>query len=169
MGILKIELIPKNSWFKNLRNSISKSKWDDIRKDVYKKADYRCDLCKSNGKLYCHEIWKYNDIKNIQKLIGFQALCENCHYLNHLGLVNVKIAKKELPGDFINTLIKHFCEVNNCNEKDFEKERNEAYRKWTERSKKHFYIDLKLWKDILDKKQLTLSNNYKEKCLSWKQ
>ena len=153
---LEIELIPKNSWYKNLRNNISKREWDKIRKKVYKKACYECEVCKNTGLLYCHERWNYDDINKIQKLIGFSALCENCHYVNHLGLVNIKIASNELPEQFMDDLIDHFCKVNDCSKRDFEEHRDRAYNKWIERSKVNWNIDFRIWKDILKKKQATL-------------
>lgn len=156
---LEIELIPKGSWYQNLRNSISKEEWDKLRKKVYQEAGYQCGMCGASGRLYCHEVWKFDDFNLKQKLIGFKALCEYCHYIKHLGMVNVKIASGELPVDFIETLIHHFCKVNDCNRDDFENHKDDAYKVWMERSGKHWKIDFINWKDVAEGKQRTLVMN----------
>ena len=60
---LTIELVPKTSWFTNLRSLVSKEQWDKIRNKVYWKAGYKCEICGSKGPKWpveCHEIWHYD-------------------------------------------------------------------------------------------------------------
>lgn len=86
---LTIELVPKTSWFSNVRSNVSDKEWDTIRRAAYKKANYRCEICGGKGTRHpveCHEIWEYNDKKNIQKLVRTIALCPNCHKVKHIGL-----------------------------------------------------------------------------------
>jgi len=61
---LTIEMVPESTWEKNLRNFLGPDKWRLIRKDVYWKANYKCQICGAEpdrGKLHCHEIWGYDD------------------------------------------------------------------------------------------------------------
>ena len=153
---LEIELVPKSSWYKNLRNNISKQEWDRIRKEVYRKAGNKCGICKSSGRLFCHEVWKYDDVKNIQSLTEFKTLCEKCHYIKHLGFVNVKTASGELPKYFMNSLIEHFCKVNNCSIKDFREHESKSYQTWLRRSKKKWKIDVSKWLEVINKRQSVL-------------
>lgn len=86
---LTVELVPKTSWYSNMRSIVPNYVWATIRKDVYAKYDYRCGICKSQGVLHCHEIWRYDDANHIQYLDGFIALCELCHYCKHIGHTQV--------------------------------------------------------------------------------
>ncbi len=63
------DMVPQDSFFKNLRTVFSKRKWDIIRKAVYKKDGYKCYICGvENDYLEAHEEWKYYYKKYIQKL-----------------------------------------------------------------------------------------------------
>ena len=84
---LGINLIPKSSWYKNLRSEFSKKRWDVLRKECYKKANYICEACGGKGDKWpveCHEVWDFSKI-GIQKLIRLIALCPLCHKCQHPG------------------------------------------------------------------------------------
>ena len=87
---LKIELVPKTSWYSNLRGKMSEKGWDNVRKKTYATFNYKCGICGSNeGQLHCHEIWEYDDKKHKQALKGFIALCVLCHHVKHIGLAGI--------------------------------------------------------------------------------
>lgn len=140
---LKIELVPKTCWYSNLRKILPKGEWDKIRREVYKKANHKCEICGAgNQKLNCHEIWGYDDKKNIQKLKGFQSLCTNCHWIKHFGLAGIKSNEGEL--DMVK-LKNHFQEINRISSEEFEKHVEEAFKIWVIRSKKEWVTDLGEW------------------------
>jgi len=92
---LSIELVPKTVWYKNLRNMVKRSVWDNLRRGAYAKYGYRCGICgASKQQLNCHEIWDYDDETHIQTLTGFIALCNLCHhqYLRQLSGETIKLA-----------------------------------------------------------------------------
>jgi hypothetical protein len=82
---LEVRMIPKPLWGRNVRSEIRKSKWDRIRKKVYKKARYKCEVCGTKGRLHGHEVWQYNERRRIQKLVDIIALCWRCHEAVHYG------------------------------------------------------------------------------------
>jgi 5-methylcytosine-specific restriction endonuclease McrA len=87
---LTIELVPQTSWFKSMREIVSRSVWDKIRNQAYASSNQACVICGyTEGRLNCHEIWEYDDQKHIQKLIGFIALCDMCHHVKHIGKARV--------------------------------------------------------------------------------
>jgi len=139
---LEIELVPKTCWYNNLRKVLPRKEWDKLRKEVYKKAEYRCEICGSTGKLNCHEKYSYDDNKLVQKLEGFVALCDNCHYIKHIGFVNVQIAEGKLPGTIFCELEKHFAKVNECCHEDFKEHIRKAFEIWKRRSRKNWRTDL---------------------------
>jgi hypothetical protein len=55
--MLTIELVPETAWFKNLRSELPKEKWDKLRKDTYKKAGYRCEVCGGKGEKW--PVWTF--------------------------------------------------------------------------------------------------------------
>lgn len=100
---LSIELIPKTCWFSNVRDHISSSDWDKLRRASYEKANHVCEICGNRGEKHpveCHEIWFYDDENFTQTLKGLISLCPNCHEVKHIGLAGLRgrgeIAKNHL-------------------------------------------------------------------------
>lgn len=90
---LSIELVPRTSWFKNLRQELSSGEWDVVRRECYKAAGYRCEICGGVGGKHpveCHERWSYCDKRKVQTLNGVIALCPDCHMVKHIGLANIR-------------------------------------------------------------------------------
>ena len=137
---LKIELVPQSSFYNNIRNEVSKQIWDIIRKSTYKKAGYECEVCGTEGVLHCHEIWSYDDEEKIQTLKGFQALCENCHMLKHIGFsMHTEKGKEKFDRE---ELINHFCEINDCTREDFMEYEEKVFKQWRKRSEYEWVVDL---------------------------
>lgn len=87
-GKLIVELVPRSTWGWNLRSELTRPQWDTLRKAVYKRAGYCCEICGGKGRKHpveCHEKWEYDDNLRIQKLVGVEALCPKCHEVRHMG------------------------------------------------------------------------------------
>lgn len=138
---LTIELVPQTTWYSNLRNSVSKDVWNRIRKGCYRKAGYRCEICGGKGRLNCHEVWEFDNSRNVQKLKRFIALCDLCHNIKHMGFVNVQISRGVWPESFREELAGHFMEVNKVTREAFERCVSEAFALWERRSKKKWKVD----------------------------
>src|SRR5260221_10581904 len=89
---LTVELIPSTCHFSNVRTSVKAKEWDKIRFISYAAADNKCEICSETGKeqgykhnVECHEIWEYDDVNHVQKLIGLISLCPTCHHVKHIG------------------------------------------------------------------------------------
>ncbi|MCF7905960.1 HNH endonuclease [Candidatus Gracilibacteria bacterium] len=145
---LAIELIPATCWYKNIRKLADKERWDIIRNLCYGKAHHRCAICgfQEKGKMHCHEIWEYDDVRKIQKLKGFKCLCEDCHMIKHIGLANIKSSQGELD---MKKLISHFLKVNQVDKSVFEKHYDECAKQWKQRSKYYWKMDLGQWSKIV--------------------
>lgn len=134
---LTIELIPKSSFFKNVRSEVSRSEWDTIRKNVYKQADYKCEVCHGKGNKWpieCHEIFSYDADEKIQKLERLIALCPSCHQVKHIGLARVK-------GNYEKAL-DHFCRINETEKKEAEAYVDECFKVWQNRNCIQWKLDL---------------------------
>lgn len=134
---LTIELVPETSFYKNVRSEVPKDEWDIIRRQCYRDSNYICEICGGKGKQHpveCHEIWKYNDNKLIQKLIRFIALCPSCHQVKHIGLSQIRGIEEDC--------IKHLMRVNKISESTAEELIWEAFDTWRERSNYKWELDI---------------------------
>jgi 5-methylcytosine-specific restriction endonuclease McrA len=85
---LEVELVPRTCWWSNLRSLVEGELWDVLRRQVYRQAGYRCELCGGRGPAHpveCHEVWAYDDRTWTQRLVRLRALCPDCHEVKHYG------------------------------------------------------------------------------------
>jgi hypothetical protein len=144
--MLTIELVPKTSWFVNVRSKVSQSEWGAIRHKCYSRAGWRCEICGGTGNSHpveCHEIFEYDDVNHIQKLVGLIALCPKCHMVKHIGLANVNGKLDEA--------IKHIEAVNGCGRDEAVGMVDDAMSVYRDRSAHKWHVDLSyldVYKDL---------------------
>lgn len=134
---LTIELVPKSQWFTNLRSELTKGQWDRLRKACYKRAGYRCEVCGGVGPKHpveCHEIWDFDDERQIQRLDGLIALCPSCHQVKHIGF-----AFKRGKGDQV---LAHLAKVNGWSLDQAAEYAAYAFLQWKVRSSLKYTLDL---------------------------
>ena len=69
-----------------------------------------------------------------------------CHHVKHIGLARILANEGRLD---YNEVIKHFCKVNNCSEKEFEKHRVVSFEVWEKRSKYEWKQDFGEYKEFV--------------------
>jgi 5-methylcytosine-specific restriction endonuclease McrA len=141
---LEIELVPATSFYNNVRNIVSKEQWDFLRKECYKKANYKCEICGERGDKWsveCHELWEYDDIKHIQKLVRLIALCPNCHKVKHFGHTEIMGKSEEA--------LTHLMKVNNINKEKALEEVDKSFELWAERSEHDWEVDISFLDNVL--------------------
>ncbi len=134
---LTIELVPKTSWYNNVRALTDELGWDRIRRQVYRQADYRCEVCGGKGPEHpveCHEVWRYDDRTGVQLLVRMIALCPACHQVKHIGLANVKGQSAQARG--------HLARVNGWTLAQADAYIAEAFQVWAQRSGGPWTLDL---------------------------
>jgi 5-methylcytosine-specific restriction endonuclease McrA len=138
---LTIELVPKTSWYSNVRSNVSKAEWDRIRKKSYENANHVCEVCGDVGtnqgyrhKLECHEIWQYDDQALTQTLTGLVSLCPYCHLVKHPGLA-------QMNGK-LGIVLKQLQRVNQISVEEAGAMLNEAFEIWRSRSKNNYTLDI---------------------------
>jgi hypothetical protein len=138
---LTIELVPKTSWYSNVRSKVSKTEWDIIRKKSYKNAGYKCEICGDIGQnqgvsypVECHEIWEYNDVNKKQILKGLISLCPYCHKTKHIGLAQIN--------NEIDIVINQLIKVNNMTSSQAEEYIENAFDIWRKRNKNNYTLDI---------------------------
>ena len=123
---LYVDLVPSTAWYSNLRNELKSKEWDIIRKNVYRNANYCCEICKGKGDKWpveAHERWDFNIKTKMQTLIKIEALCPKCHEVTHIGL-------SSMNGKFEKCL-SHMMKVNECSEEKARMEIEEAFANWS--------------------------------------
>lgn len=150
--ILESELVPETCWYSNVRSNVTRSQWDIIRKKCYEEANHKCEICKDSGKnqgfkhaVECHEIWHYDDIKHIQTLTGFIALCPNCHLVKHPGLASLK-GKTSVV---MNQLMK----VNKISREEAKSHLKDKFKQFEERSRYNWNLDITYIEKYLKKNE----------------
>lgn len=139
---LTIDLVPSTCWFSNVRSEVSKEDWDKIRRDTYKKAKYKCEICGGKGEKHpveCHEIFHYNDDTKLQTLASLIALCPSCHRCKHFGLWQLKGKEEDC--------IEHMMKVNGWTRQQVKQHVAESFKEWDERSRYDWDLDLTLLRD----------------------
>ena len=142
---LEIELVPKTCHYSNVRSTLTQKEWDKLRFQSYEKAKNVCEICGKTGleqgfphKLECHEIWKYDDKKKVQKLMGLISLCPLCHLVKHIGRANAMGKQPEV--------FKQLETVNNWDHKQVVEHVAESFELYKERSKSERSLDISLLK-----------------------
>jgi hypothetical protein len=132
---LFIDLIPKTSYFKNVRNLFSDGDWNLIRHHIYERANYRCECCgiKRMKYLEAHERWIYDFETKTQKLIRIIALCRLCHQATHYG--HSKVSKD------ITKINNHLKKVRKITDEELKEHINESYEIWKKRNEIEWKID----------------------------
>ncbi len=129
---LKIELVPKTAQYANFRNAVTKSVWEKIAKETKERQSNKCGICGTQGlRLYCHEVWEYDDSNFIYTLVGFISLCGYCHSVKHVGLTKIR-AKQGLVD--LEAVIGHFCKVNSCTKAEYHEHEKIAFLEYHARS-----------------------------------
>ena len=133
--ILVPELIPRTSFFKNLRSMLSRKAWDEIRFKCYQDAGHCCEICHVKPKkLDCHEIWEYDSEKGQQRLVGVVALCSACHEVKHIGLAQMRGRAKDA--------MDHMMKVNNIDLETCCKLVDKAFEEWQIRNQQEWTLDV---------------------------
>ena len=138
---LTIELVPKTAFYKNIRSKVFHCDWDKIRKFVYKRANYKCEICGGQGDKHpveCHEIWYYYDAgfgsKALQRLIKFIALCPKCHQVKHFGLSQIRGLEDEAE--------EHLKEIDGWDGEQAIEYIDDCFETWGERSQVEWKLDI---------------------------
>ncbi len=166
---LFIELIPSTCHFSNVRTTVKPKEWDKIRFLSYEQAGHKCEICGGIGQeqgykhnLECHEIWEYDDINHVQKLIGLISLCPICHQVKHIGRA-IKMGK-------FKDCVKQLAHVNKWTKIQIDEHITQSFEIYKERSLHKWTLDLSILNEEpyklnidISKKRIFEVKKYKKK------
>ena len=130
---LGIEPVPASSRLATLAKLLPRARWNRIRRAVYHRAGYRCRVCGRQRRLYCHEVWQYNEQTGYQWLMGFEALCKDCHDTKHLFFANSRYKRIRL--------FQHFLTVNRMSREQGLEYLRAVYRKQQRLSQRDWIVN----------------------------
>ena len=143
---LTIELVPTTCHFSNVRTMVKPKEWDKIRFISYEESGHKCQICSDTGKnqgykhnVECHEIWEYDDVNHIQKLVGLISLCPICHQVKHIGRAMMMGKQTEC---FI-----QLAKVNKWTKQQIDKHLIESFELHRERSQHEWDLDISILAD----------------------
>lgn len=134
---LTVELVPSSCWYTNVRSNISKAEWDSLRRKIYKRAGYVCEICGGHGDHWpveCHEVWHFDEKNKVQKLIKLIALCPKCHHVKHFGLSQIHGREQEAYN--------HLSAVNGWTSSQAKKYIASCFEVWEKRSLIDWTLDI---------------------------
>lgn len=135
--VLQIELVPSSCWWSNVRSNITQKQWDNIRKQIYQKANFVCEICGEKGikhPVECHEVWIYDDISLIQRLGYFQGLCPLCHEVKHIGSAAIR--------GYGRRAFERFKTINQLDDNLAIQVKNVVSKQWKIRSSQQWKLDI---------------------------
>ncbi len=134
---LVIELVPRTSWYINVRALVGRATWDRIRRLVYQQCANRCEVCGGHGPAHpveCHEVWAYDEATGIQRLVRMIGLCPACHEVKHFGRAG-QLGRTEPART-------HLQQVNGWTPRQTTVHIAEAFATWRRRSRRPWTLDL---------------------------
>jgi hypothetical protein len=119
----------------SLANKLPSDEWDLIRRECYKIAGYRCEICHASGEMNAHEKWIFDDKKLLQIFNGVECCCTMCHDTHHFGR---SLIVYDSPR--IERIIRHWCRVNKLMFADFQRHRAEVFAIYAQRANKQYTV-----------------------------
>ena len=127
-------------WHLNVRSELPE-RWDEIRHEVYRRANYRCEADGSDGgtrPLHAHEYWRASGDRQV--LTHIACLCDMCHAATHLGRTHTFSGSDQVAKE----ALQHLARVNGLSLPAAAKYARREVALVRERSKRQWRLDLSL-------------------------
>lgn len=150
-GRLSLELVPRTAWWQNVRSHVSAKDWEKCKRYARAKTPGGCCyICGQTGydqgRNYpseAHEIWSYDDERQIQTLVDIVPLCPRCHQCKHLGRARMHASPQQWA-----RLIDHFQQVNEWSDGKVERYVMLAFQIWDIRSTMKWTLDISFLEEL---------------------
>lgn len=143
-GRLSIELVPATAWWENVRSNVTKAEWEKCKAYAKAKTGGRCIVCDGSGltqgrgyAVDAHEVWAYDDEKQVQTLVDIVPLCPMCHACKHLGRTREVSSPEQWA-----RVIDHFQRVNRWSDQRVEQYILLVFHIWEMRSSVKWELDV---------------------------
>jgi len=155
---LSISMVPAALWGENLRELVSRRKWERFRATQFERSP-DCELCGSaatGSARHAHEMWVYDPKAGVARLVGLQTICRMCHFVMHPGFVECAVDEGQLSADIFDEMERHFCSVNKCKPEHYLRHQQQAERRYSKLAKvKSWTIDFGPYADLVARRPQT--------------
>ncbi len=133
---LRENTIPNHSHGNNLRNLLTKTTWDKLRKKIKERDKNQCVICgdKHPTNFHCHEEFSFDYENQIQRLDQLMTLCPHCHANKHIASKIRFFKRGEFSEDRMDRIIAHWFIVNFNKKGYFSKDLWKKLGKWKKNS-----------------------------------
>jgi hypothetical protein len=134
---LVVELIPKTSWYEDVRELMDEAAWERISREVLDRAGGVCEICgasEGGEPMRCDAVWRLDDRVRVQRLVRLIALCGDCHHVEHMGFANMHGGGTRARA--------HLARVNGWTLVESDAHVAEAFRVWARRSQGPWVLDV---------------------------
>ncbi|MES2038850.1 MAG: hypothetical protein V4495_13540 [Pseudomonadota bacterium] len=145
--VLSIEPVPFSSRFSSVRSYLGHADFNRLKKSVFVRAGYRCEICLENGfeqghqhPVECHEVFEYDEARGTQKITALMSLCPRCH-----SVKNIELSRAKSDEEF-EVAMTQLAKINGWSKAQALTYYQHAMHVWKERSKKSWELNL----DMLD-------------------
>jgi hypothetical protein len=136
---LSIVLVPETSILSSVRDAITPSMWESLRARVYARAGHCCEACGTCAPRRADELWEFDDESHVQRLVRMVALCSDCHEARRMDRFGQMRAGRGA--------LEHLARVNRWTVQQAERYRATTFRRWRERSRAWWSVDLGALRD----------------------
>lgn len=132
---LTAELVPSTCFCSNVRDHVPADTWRALSREVYRHANYKCEICGCQGPAHPvenHEVWRYEN--GVQTLVRLIALCPACHLCKHPGFAEIKGRLEDV--------YEQLMRVNRWTRHQAHRHLEDAFAEWERRSQRTWKLDL---------------------------
>ncbi len=134
------EFVPFQLWGVSAYRLVNGECWNCMREAAMAETGRRCSICGVNspprgfrdGRLYCHEVWRYDERKAVATLTRLRMLCAGCNSVIHLGRTNSL--------GYLDQALAHLGRVNGVSKKEATRLWNAAGETWRKRNELNWSV-----------------------------
>jgi hypothetical protein len=159
---LQIRPIPKPLHGINLRTTLGKYRWKQLRQSITAERDLCCDTCgkkvESYSALSGHEEWTYDTSQTpaVARVKGILLSCWHCHACDHFPLTLILEREGQITAEGVEEAIAHFCAVNHVGRDGFEQHLRAAMAEWDRLSELEWRVDFGPFAGLVDEQRTAL-------------
>jgi hypothetical protein len=154
---LRVNMVPKPLHGDNLRRTLSKSVWSELRRSLIAERGCSCEICgaaiPNQSDVDAHEEWEYDAGKRPARaaLVAIRLACPRCHATVHFGLQFGLVQAGKLPASHLEEIEAHFCAVNKVGKAMFSVHVNAAIERWTELNRRRSWrVDFGPYRQLVE-------------------
>jgi hypothetical protein len=139
-------LVPAPLWGKSVCNTLPRKQWESLRRSVLEVAANTCLHCEAQYEkgMICHEVWEYDDLKQVATLTALAIVCRDCNSVLHLGK-SLLIGQKKGESGLVERgeqAVEHLKKINRITDQEARKLIKDAFKTHSSRSRQTWEIQI---------------------------